>query len=118
MTPQGAAAIFQVSNLDQALRYYIEVLGFSEDFRFEEYAGIKFGGACLHLCSHHAQDRPVGGGTVCVFCDEVDLYYAELKARGAHLKTEPRDYPYGMRDFMAKDLDGNHLSFGCESKQA
>jgi hypothetical protein len=28
---------------------------------------------------------------------------------------EPKDYPFGMRDFSIKDLDGNQLSFGMES---
>jgi len=29
----------------------------------------------------------------------------------------PKDYPYGMRDFDAFDLDGNQLSFGSEIKR-
>ena len=28
---------------------------------------------------------------------------------------EPKDYPYGMRDFDVLDLDGNQLCFGMES---
>jgi hypothetical protein len=41
----------------------------------------------------------------------------ELKSRGASTLNEPRDYPYGMRDFDIHDLDGNQLCFGMESKQ-
>ncbi len=52
------------------------------------------------------------------FCDEIDAYFAELKRKGARLKTEPKNYPYGMRDFVVLDLDGNHLGFGCESENA
>jgi hypothetical protein len=40
-----------------------------------------------------------------------------LKSRGARILYEPKDYPYGMRDFDIKDLDGNQLCFGMESKQ-
>lgn len=40
-----------------------------------------------------------------------------LKSRGARLLNEPKDYPYGMRDFDASDLDGNQLCFGMESEQ-
>ena len=112
------ASVFQVASVDAALRYYKEVLGFTEDFRFGDYAGVKLGNACFHLCAHGVHKRPVGGGTVYVFCDEVDGYYAEIKKMGAIVTSEPRDYDYGMRDFMALDPDGNHLAFGCESKKA
>jgi uncharacterized glyoxalase superfamily protein PhnB len=47
----------------------------------------------------------------------VDALYQELKSRGAHALNEPKDYPYGMRDFDVHDLDGNQLCFGMESKQ-
>jgi hypothetical protein len=29
------------------------------------------------------------------------------------VKMEPADQPYGMRDFIVLDPDGNHLTFGC-----
>jgi uncharacterized glyoxalase superfamily protein PhnB len=54
---------------------------------------------------------------VYIFCAEpVDAYYAELTSRGATLIAPPKDYAYGMRDFIAVDLDGNHLAFGCRSE--
>ena len=28
----------------------------------------------------------------------------------------PKDYAYGMRDFIVADPDGNHLAFGCRSE--
>lgn len=113
MNTHGITPVFQVSDLGAALKHYTEVLGFSEDFRFGEYAGVRLGEACLHLCAHQIHGRPVGGGTAALFCDEVDAYCAAIKARGARVKTDPQDYPYGMRDFMVMDPDGNHLSFGC-----
>ena len=115
MTPQSAAAVFQVSNLDAALKHYKAVFGFSEDFRFGDYAGIRLGAVSLHLSGHSIYGRPVGGGTVCICCDEIDGYYAELKKKGAEMKSTPKDYPYGMREFTVVDLDGNFLFFGCEA---
>jgi hypothetical protein len=41
--------------------------------------------------------------------------YQELKSRGARILHEPKDCPYGMRDFDVLDLDGNQLTFGMES---
>ncbi len=118
MIPSSAAAVFQVADIEAALKHYKEVFGFEEEFRYGEYAGVRLGEFGLHLSGQNAHHRPVGGGNVYVFCDEVDSYYTELKRKGARLKSEPKDYPYGMRDFVALDLDGNHLGFGCESKKA
>jgi uncharacterized glyoxalase superfamily protein PhnB len=114
MTTQGAVPVLQVSSLEDALRYYREVLNFTEDFRFRDYAGVRHGEACLHLCAHSVHKRPIGGGTVAIFCDEVDDYFAEISRRGANVKVSLADRPYGMRDFTVLDPDGNHLNFGCE----
>jgi predicted enzyme related to lactoylglutathione lyase len=114
-----AAPVFQVADLEASLKHYTAVLGFSPDCRFGDYAGVKLGDVCFHLCGHTIHQRPVGGGTVYVFCAEpVDAYYAELTSRGAKLIAPPRDYAYGMRDFMVADPDGNQLAFGCRSEDA
>jgi predicted enzyme related to lactoylglutathione lyase len=118
MKPESAATVFQVANVDSGLRYYKEVLGFAEVFRFGDYAGVELGEARIHLCSHGTHNRPVGGGTIYLFCDDVDTYYAEIKSKGGIIKNEPHDYDYGMRDFMALDPDGNHLAFGCEIEKS
>ena len=40
----------------------------------------------------------------------------ELQSRGTRTLDEPKDDPYGMRDFDVHDLDGNHLCGGMESR--
>jgi uncharacterized glyoxalase superfamily protein PhnB len=114
MKGHGAGPVLQVSNLSRSLSYYIDVLGFTEDFRFGEYAGVRNGEAVLHLCAHTLHSRPVGGGAAFVFCDEIDDYCNQIKGNGAIVKVEPEDRPYGIRDFTVLDLDGNHLNFGTE----
>jgi uncharacterized glyoxalase superfamily protein PhnB len=58
------------------------------------------------------------GGSAFIFCDEVDDYCQEIKKNGAVIKVEPADRPYGMRDFIVLDPDGNHMTFGCEIRDA
>lgn len=118
MKTQGVAPVLQVSSLNDSLKYYGQVLGFMEDFRFGDYAGVRHGEVLLHLCAHDFHKRPIGGGTVSIFCDEVDNYFDEIKKKGAIVKVGPENRPYGMRDFMVLDPDGNHLSFGCESPKS
>lgn len=116
MTPQRAAPVFSVSNLAASLQHYQEVLGFSHDFTFGNYAGVKLGNIGLHLAE--VGEPPVGRSTAYVFCDEIDSYWSVIKCRGAHLRYDPKDWPYGMREFMVIDPDGNQLAFGCERKSA
>jgi len=115
MKAHGAGPVLQVSDLNRSLKYYTEVLGFIEDFRFGEYVGVRNGEAALHLCAHTIHGRPVGGGTAFIFCDEVTEYFAEIEKKGAIVKVEPEDRPYGMREFTILDSDGNHLNFGSET---
>ena len=87
MKTQGVAPVLQVRSLDDSLKYYAEVLGFTEDFRFGDYAGVRHGEVLLHLCAHDFHKRPIGGGTVSIFCDEVDSYFEEIKKSGAVVKV-------------------------------
>src|SRR5262249_25751312 len=45
--------ILDVRDVETALRFYVERLGFQLDFRYEEdpnnYAGVRRGGVCLHM---------------------------------------------------------------------
>ena len=117
MKTQCAATVFSVKNLDQALEFYTGMLGFTEDFRFGEYAGVKHGEVLIHLSQKHPEMRPPGSGSVYIFCDEVDIFYREITTKGVKTTSAPRDYPYGMRDFLSYDPDGNQVSFGTETKK-
>jgi catechol 2,3-dioxygenase-like lactoylglutathione lyase family enzyme len=108
-----AATVFQVKDVPSALRFYCDVLGFEKEFEYGPYAGVHFGECFIHLCAHTTWKRPLGGGAVVVFADEVDAYCSAIKARGAEIALEPTDEPYGMRDFVLRDPDGNVLTFGC-----
>ncbi len=113
MKVSAASTVLQVKDIPEALRFYCEVLGFEKDFEFGPYAGVHLGECCVHLCAHTTWKRPLGGGAVSVFSDEVDAYCAEIRRGGAEIALEPTDEPYGMRDFAVKDPDGNVLTFGC-----
>lgn len=116
MKTSSAATVFAVRDLDEALKFYADVFGFVEDFRFGEYAGVRLGEVSIHLSQSPPSERLPGAGAVYIFCDEVDEFCREIRGKGARIGCEPKDWPYGMRDFVAYDLDGNQVSFGAESK--
>ncbi|HXB58406.1 MAG TPA: glyoxalase superfamily protein [Candidatus Acidoferrales bacterium] len=123
MKTKHVTPVFKVANLDKALSHYKDVLGFAEDFRIGNYAGVKLGSVSMHLAEQSEDDdgeyaKPIGGSTAYVLCDEVDSYFADIKNKGAVVKYPPKNWPYGMRDFRVTDPDGNHISFGCNLLRA
>ena len=115
MKTLGSATSFRVSNVEAALQFYIGILGFTERFRFGDYAGIEHGDVQIHLVGPRvASERIVGQGSIYIFCDDVDRYHAEITAKGANAPIPPKDYDYGMRDFVFRDPDGNMICFGQE----
>jgi uncharacterized glyoxalase superfamily protein PhnB len=113
MKTQSSVVILHVSDLAASVKFYKEILGFTDDFKHDHYVGLKIGEAPIHLTDMKSSRGPIGMGTVYFFCDEVDSYYAQIKAKGADLQGEPENQFYGMRDFIVADPDGNHLAFGC-----
>ncbi|MFI9270952.1 VOC family protein [Kitasatospora sp. NPDC052896] len=57
---------------------------------------------------------PVAPGTAGMYAvtDQPDALCARARAAGAEIVSEPHDTDYGSRDFTARDLEGNHWSFG------
>jgi uncharacterized glyoxalase superfamily protein PhnB len=115
---RGAAPVFVVQDVLRSVDHYRDVLGFHTEFTYGEptcYAGVERDNVLIHLQAASDTKRQPGHGAVNVFVTDVDALYQELKSRGARILDEPKDYPYGMRDFDVFDLDGNHLCFGMES---
>ncbi|MDF3056600.1 MAG: Lactoylglutathione lyase [Rariglobus sp.] len=111
----SASPILQVNDLTKSISFYCDVLRFTKEFAYGEppfYGGVKRDGLILHLCSSGENKTRAGMGSVYIFCDEVDSYHAEITAMGAKVTSPLNTYPYGMRDFQIKDLDGNLISFG------
>src|SRR6266480_4925942 len=116
----GAATVFVVRDVVRSVEYFRDVLGFRTEFTYGEptfYAGVERDDVVIHLQAASETKRQPGHGAVNVFATDVDALYRELKSRGARTLNEPKDYPYGMRDFDIHDLDGNQLCFGMESKR-
>ena len=118
MKISGSSTVLQISDLEAAIAFYCDVLGFEVDFRFGPYAGVSLGECSLHLCAHTIWKRPVGGGAVGLYADEVDAYCATIQTKGATIRSLPADQEYGMRDFVTNDPDGNVLTFGCSMSKS
>ena len=115
----AAATVFVVKDVVRSMEYFRDVLGFHTEFTWGEpvcYAGVERGSVAIHLQAASDTKRQPGHGAVNVFVTDVDALYEELKSRGARTLNEPKNYPYGMRDFDLEDLDGNRLCFGMSTQ--
>ena len=57
-------------------------------------------------------DRPTGGKSTYVVCDDIDALFARARTAGAEIEEEPTNRDYGSREFICRDPEGNIWSFG------
>lgn len=51
------------------------------------------------------------GMYIYIAVDDVDVMYKDLASKGLAPATQPRDWPWGNREFILKDPDGYKLCF-------
>jgi uncharacterized glyoxalase superfamily protein PhnB len=79
------------------------------------HAELTLGHAMVMLGSIRDGDTyapPPGGGAVYVVVDDPDAHHERARAAGAEIVRELTDTDYGSREYSARDLEGNHWSFG------
>lgn len=109
----GVIPILRVENLDASVRYYVEQLGFSLQWRSGTVASVVRDRTSMMLCEG---DQGHAGTWVWISTTDVDPLYAELRDRGARLRHAPANYPWGSRECQVTDLDGHVLRFGADLK--
>ena len=109
MSPQ-----LPVANIEHSIEFYTKKLGFSLDFRYEDfYAGIVKDGYSIHL----KWSIPPGNNTknkedleITFSVDSIERLYTEVLGKSIEIVQPLRDMPYG-KEFYIADPDGNHLAF-------
>ena len=115
MTATGIFYVFAyVSDLARSKRFYGETLGWKLGTDEAEVAGFAFGSGYLVI---HTDDRPsearryAGGMQVEVRVDDLDAEHTRLRRLGVAV-SDPRDQPWGERNFFFDDPDGYRWSYG------
>ena len=109
----------QVDDLDRALVFFNEILGFKTLLRMVDYAYVHRETAGFRILEQRGADgAPPGNRRFAYYVDvrDVDQLYAELKPK---LDTLPKgdvygpvDQSYGQRELLVLAPDGNLLAFG------
>lgn len=110
-------AFMYVDDLDKALEFFTEVLGFSVDFRQTNYAYVSREGAGLRILEDPNRVPEVDRRFAYYFdCRDVDALYAEFAPKLSALPSDyvhgPTDKPYNQRELLIRAPDGLLIAFG------
>ena len=108
-----------VDNLDRALTFFTDILGFETPFRVADYAYVQRETVGFRILQQTGDDgAPPGNRRFAYYIDvrDVDQLYAELKPKLDKLPKGdvygPVDQSYGQRELLVLAPDGNLLAFG------
>jgi uncharacterized glyoxalase superfamily protein PhnB len=114
MTFPSAVPEVPVADVDKAIGYYVQTLGFDHDWGDGQggIAGISRGDCRLFLTGpdfrqSHGNQSPILFWLNLNSKAEVDNLFAEWRAAEAKIVSEPEDKPWKLREFTAADPDGN-----------
>lgn len=114
LMPNGLIPELQVADVDAALAYYRDALGFSVEGRhLDESGNVVFGSVLCGSANFYFSrcDGPPAPARCWVGVGDVDALSELLAARGARIIEEVEDKPWGYRQFTAEDLNGHRLTF-------
>lgn len=114
----GIAPQFLVTDLDRAISYYRDKLGFELDFVYESfYASVTRDGFAIHLKhgprlagekEHRKQNEHLDAY---ISVSGIRGLFSELEGRGAQVIKGLEEEPWGCLDFSVEDADGYILCF-------
>jgi catechol 2,3-dioxygenase-like lactoylglutathione lyase family enzyme len=109
--------VLAVRDLEKSTRYYVDVLGFTPDpIDAEGWSFLSKDNFHVMLgeCPDEKPARELGNHSYFAYLlvDGVDEYYREVSARGAEVRSEPADKPWGLREFALATPDGHRLTCG------
>jgi hypothetical protein len=115
---QRVAPVFPVLSVARALAHYRK-LGFEAEAYGENAAGdpiygfLKADAVELHVVRVENLDPKASTSACYLYVDDADALYEAWRASGAGGRFDPpRDTPYGLREIVHVDPDGNLLRVG------
>ena len=111
----GAGPVFPVPDVQAAVDYYQNTLGFALDFVQDppEHGAVTRGRVGIqftHVPDIERSDRH--SGWTYIFVSNIDALYEEFQGNGAAVTVGLENHDHGMREFELEDLNGYRIRFG------
>lgn len=99
------------ANIKSAIEFYKSKLGFVELFNYGDYAAVARDAVEIHLWE--CQDQNIAQNTACrIAVDNIEELYEKYQQAGViHPNGALAEKPWGRKEFVALDIDGNGLFF-------
>ncbi|MHB8470857.1 MAG: VOC family protein [Gaiellaceae bacterium] len=121
MTLTGVSPVLLVADLDRAVVFWRDKLGFECETYGDprDFATARRDGAIVLLALYEGDEKLVPYWRLVdkmwnayVRTDDADALYAELQARDCPIDYTIYDAPSGFREFGVQDPDGHDIAFG------
>jgi catechol 2,3-dioxygenase-like lactoylglutathione lyase family enzyme len=119
MAITGIVPQLRTTDMDSSIRFYTEKLGFSVEFRYEDfYTGIRAGSHVFHLKLVDEKDPSIPyvdhGDHFHLYLETngVAAFAAQVKASGVPLVKDVHETPWGTREIVIRDDQGHTLYLG------
>ena len=116
MQLKGPVPILYVPDMDESIRFYTDVLGFSCANRADGWATLQCGLAEIMLSppnEHLPFEKPGFTGSLYFQAEELDALWEKLRDKVV-IVYPIENFDYGMREFAIRDINGYILQFGQE----
>jgi catechol 2,3-dioxygenase-like lactoylglutathione lyase family enzyme len=115
MKPQSVIPQLRITSAVKSLAFYIDGLGFRVDWQHQFAPGYPLffqitRAAQTIFLTEHTGDCEVGGA-VYFLVPDVDACFSEFSSRRVEFSKLPQDTPWGTREMLVIDPDGNRLRF-------
>ena len=99
-----------VADVAAAQAYYRDMLGFRTDWIWDDDFGSVSNGEARIFFARKA--IPVSGFTLYLFVEDADAVYDACTSTGAEVVEPIASMPWGMREFVVRDINGHLLRIG------
>jgi catechol 2,3-dioxygenase-like lactoylglutathione lyase family enzyme len=111
---EHADPILRVEDMSAAVRYYVDVLGFTDaDWGGDDFTCVRRDGASIYLAKG---DQGHTGNWAWIGVADAEELYEELRANGATIRQRPTNRPWAL-EIRVEDPDGNVLRMGSDPKE-
>lgn len=99
-----------LNDVAAGVAWYRDILGFSVNYAQHDIGVMDRDKARVILIAR--TEKHSGIGSCYIYVHDADALYTEFRGRGVAIANEPVSQPWGLREFIVFDPEGNRISFG------
>ena len=110
-----STAVLACKDVQDTVDFYCNTLGFKQHWLWEDpptFGAVGLGDIEIFLQSHPALAARIEGHSHYFHVDDLETLHARHVAAGAPIISPVANKPWGMREYVVRDLNGYHIRFG------